>query len=156
GSADAFSDRARAALADAGARAQALHAYQPAIRFFRGALELVPEDDVHRGRLRLRLAWALSGAGEDAVETIETARDELLAVGDVEGAAEAESMLCEEIWMTGERDLAMEHLERARELVRSVAPSPAKAWVTAVASRILMLADERKQSIRLGEEAFVM
>jgi tetratricopeptide (TPR) repeat protein len=156
GSVDAFSDRARAALADAGERTHALHAYQPAIRFFRGALELMPEDDPHRGRLRLRLAWALSGAGEDAVETIETARDELLAVGDVERAAEAESMLCEEIWMTGERDLAMEHLERASELVRSVAPSPAKAWVTAVASRILMLADEREQSIRLGEEAVAM
>jgi class 3 adenylate cyclase/tetratricopeptide (TPR) repeat protein len=156
GSADAFSDRARAALADAGERAHALHAYQPAIRFFRGALELVPEDDPHRGNLRLRLAWALSGAGEDALETIETARDELLAVGDVERAAEAESMLCEEIWMKGERDRAMEHLDRARELVQPVAPSPAKAWVTAVASRILMLADEREQSIRLGEEAFAM
>jgi class 3 adenylate cyclase/tetratricopeptide (TPR) repeat protein len=156
GSAEAFSDRARAALADAGERAHALHAYHPAIRFFRGALELVAEGDPHRGRLRLRLAWALSAAGEDAIETIETARDELHAVGDVEGAAEAESMLCEEIWMKGERDLAMEHLGRARELAQSLAPSPAKAWVTAVASRILMLADEREQSIRFGEEAFAM
>jgi class 3 adenylate cyclase/tetratricopeptide (TPR) repeat protein len=155
-SADAFSQPARAALADAGERAYALHAYQPSMRFFRGALDLVPDGDARRGRLRLRLAWAMWAAGENAVETIETARDELLGAGDMEGAAEAEAFLCEEIWMSGERDLAMEHLARARELVQPLPASPAKALVTAVVSRILMLADERQQSIRFGEEAFAM
>ncbi len=156
GSADAFSEPALAALADAGQRAHALLAYQGASRFYRAALDLVPEGDAGRGVLRLRLAWALSAAGEPAVETIERARDELLEAGNAEGAGEAESMLCEEIWMKGERDLAMQHLARARELVQPLAPSPAKARVTGVVARILMLADERGQSVRFAEEAFAM
>jgi predicted ATPase len=60
---------------------------------------------------------------------LEAAHEELLAAGDVAGAAEAETILCDHLWMAGERDAAMKHLEEARRLVDPLAPSEAKARV---------------------------
>src|SRR5207253_1631077 len=91
----AFAAPAQAALTDAGDRANALNAYDAAAGFYRAALDLLPPGDERRGKLLLRLGRVLWIAGEPAAELLESARDELLAVADDEGAAEAETRLAE-------------------------------------------------------------
>ncbi len=156
GSTTSFSGAARDALTDAGDRALALNAYDTAGRFFGAALDLLPEGDLRAGSLRYRLGRALALVGETDFAVLERARDELLAAGDEEGASDAETLLCVEFWIAGERDAAMEHLGRARRLVDRLPASQAKARVIATASRLLMLAAENEESIRLGEEALAM
>jgi class 3 adenylate cyclase len=156
GSTAAFADAARAALSDAGDRAQALNANGVAIRFFRAALDLLSEGDPRRGPLWLRLGEAQYAFGDTPVGALEAAREELLAVGDVAGAAEAETIQCDHFWMLGDRDAGMKHLEEARRLVEPLAPSEAKARVMSNVSRWLMLASEHRESIRIGEEALAM
>jgi class 3 adenylate cyclase/tetratricopeptide (TPR) repeat protein len=156
GSTAAFADAARAALSDAGVRAQALNAYGVAIRFFRAALDLLPEGDPRGGPLLLHLGGAQYALGDTPVDALEAAREELLAAGDVAGAAEAETILCDHFWMAGDRDTAMKHLEEARRLVDPLAPSEAKARVMSNVSRWLMAAAEYPESIRIGEEALAM
>ncbi len=151
-----FSDAAQVALTHAGDRALALNAYDAAARFYRVALDLLPESDVRRGRVLLRTGHALFQLGESDPEMLERARDELLAAGDIEGGAEAEIQLCEHFWLAGENDSAIEHLTNAQRLVEDIEPSPVKARVIATASRILMLAAENEESIRVGEEALAM
>jgi class 3 adenylate cyclase/tetratricopeptide (TPR) repeat protein len=160
GSTAGFADAARAALTDSGDRACALFAFDAAIRFFRAALDLVPDGDPHRGPLLLRLgqtAYDLGDPGEPAVELLQAARDELVAADNVELAAEAEASLCEYFWISvGDRDQAVRHLAEARRLVEPLPTSEAKASVMAAASRWLMLAGEDEESIRIGEEALAM
>jgi class 3 adenylate cyclase/tetratricopeptide (TPR) repeat protein len=156
GSVEAFADDAREALADAGERALALNAYEAAARFFRAALELVGADDRRRGQLLFRLGRSLALLGETDFDLLQEARDELLAAGDVEGAADAETQMCEEHWLHGDRDAAMTHLAEARRLVEPLPPSEAKARATATASRLLMLAAREEDAIRVGEAALAM
>jgi len=148
--------RRRRALAVAGDRAFALNAYDAAGRYYRAALDLLPEDDPRHGRLLLALARALLLVGEPDVGLFERARDELFAAGNAEGAAEAETRLAEHFWLAGDRDAAFAHLRRARELVESLPPSFVKAHTIAAASRLRMLAGEEEEAIRLGREALAM
>jgi hypothetical protein len=156
GSNAAFSDAAGAALADAGDRALALNANGAAVRFFRAALELLPAGDARRNRLELRLARTLFYLGDTDTALLEQARDHLLAAGDPEGAADAEKTMCEHYWLAGDRDVAFEHLSRAQELVAGREASPVKARVTQEAARLMMLASNDEEAIRLGEEAIAM
>jgi tetratricopeptide (TPR) repeat protein len=151
-----FADAARVALADAGDRAFGLNAYDAAVRFFRAALDLVPVGDAHRGRLLLRLGRTLPWFGEPDAGVLDEASNELLAAGDTEGAVEAETALSELYWLEGDRDRAFERLANARRLADPLPPSAAKARATSMASRILMLASEFTESIRLGEQALAM
>ncbi len=155
GTPEAFAGAAREALTNAGDRAFALHAYDAAVRFFRAAVELLPEGDLG-GRLLLRLGHALFYLGEPDVTVLERASVALLGAGDVEGAVEAETVFTEHAWMSGDRELARKALDRARELAAGLAASPAKAHATSLASRIFMLAGEDEEAIRVGEEALEM
>lgn len=152
----AFAGPAQAALAVAGDRAFALNAYDAAGRYYRAALDLLPEDDPRHGRLLLALARALLLVGEPDVGLFERARDELFAGGNAEAAGEAETRLAELFWLAGDRDAAFAHLRRARELVESLPPSFVKAHTIAAASRLRMLAGEEEEAIRLGREALAM
>jgi len=152
----AFAGPAQAALAVAGDRAFALNAYDAAGRYYRAALDLLPEDDPRHGRLLLALARALWLMGEPDVGLFERARDELFAGGNAEAAGEAETRLAELFWLAGDRDAAFAHLRRARELVESLPPSFVKAHTIAAASRLRMLAGEEEEAIRLGREALAM
>ena len=156
GSAEAFAEAARKALADAGDRALALNAYEAAVRFFRAAIDLLPEGDSGRGPLLLRLGRSLAALGETDFSILEQARDDLIAAGDEEGAADAETTMCIEHWILGDRDSAMEHLDAARSLVEPLPPSQAKARVIATASRLLMLAAQEHEAVRVGEEGLAM
>jgi class 3 adenylate cyclase len=149
----AFAAAAGTALADAGERALALNAYGAAARYFRAALEIGVGE---RGRLMLKLGRARLLLGEDAVPMLLEARDELLAAGDVDAAAEAERELALEFWVRGERDPAWQHLGMARQLVEQLGPSPVKAMTIAAAARLQMLANENDEAIRLGQEAIAM
>jgi class 3 adenylate cyclase len=156
GDSAAFATAAEQALADAGDRALRLNAYGAAVRFFRAALDLLPDGDLRTGSVLLRLGRASAQLGETDFALLERARDELLAAGDEEGAAEAETQMCVEYWIAGERDPAIEHLEQAQRLVEPLPASPAKARATATASRLLMLAAEHDEAIRVGEQALAM
>lgn len=152
----AFTGAAQAALADAGDRAFALNAYDAAGRYYRSALDLLPEEDVRRNRLLLKLARGLWLSGEPASDLLEQARDGLLAAGDAEGAGEAETRLAEHYWLEGDRDAASAHLRRARELVDPLPPSPVKAHTIGTDSRFRMLAGDHEEAIRVGLEALAM
>ncbi len=156
GSTEAFVDAAGRALTDAGERTLALNAPEVAARFFRAALEFSPESGARRGFLLLRLGRALFDLGALDLNVLEEARRELLEAGDVEGAAHAEETLCEHFWLAGDRDRAFEHLNRARELVAELEPSPVKARVIESAARLMMLSSRSGEAIQLGEEAIRM
>ena len=146
---------ARSALEQAGGRALALNAYEAAARYYRAALEL--RGEWPRGRLLLGLGRALYLVGKgDPVAPLEDARDELLAAGDGAGAADAEHTLALHHWLTGDLDLAWEHLGRARTLVAELSVSPVKAQTIATAARFHMLANQNEEAIRLGREAITM
>jgi class 3 adenylate cyclase len=153
---EAFAGPAQASLSDAGDRAFALNAYDAAIRYYRAAIDLLPASDARRGRLLLRLGRASFLSGESAVELFEAANEALLAAQDIEGAAGAETRLAEYFWLAGDREAAFAHLQRAREMVEALPPSPIKAHATATASRFRMLASEEEEAIRLGSEAIAM
>jgi tetratricopeptide (TPR) repeat protein len=93
---------------------------------------------------------------EPSAGILERARDELLDAQDTEGAVEAEVALAELHWTAGDSDRAFEHLGRARRLAEPLPTSPAKARAAAMASRIMMLAADHDESIRVGEEALAM
>ncbi len=152
----AFADRSQSAFADAGSRAFSLNAYDAAARYYRAALDLLPDGDRRRGRLLLDLGAAVWTQGETVVPTYEGARDELLAAGDAEGAGEAETRLAEQVWMEGDTDGAFAHLQRALELLEPLPPSFAKAHAIGTASRFRMLAADNDEAIRLGREAIAM
>ena len=156
GSIEPFAAGARRALADAGERAFALSAYDAAARFFRAALDLPSDEELDRARLVLRLGRTLFLLGEIETQLLEQARAELLAAGDVEGAAEADASLGELHWMAGERDPAFASLDRALALVDELPPSETKARVLALASRFNMLSGNYRESIRRGEAAIEM
>jgi class 3 adenylate cyclase/tetratricopeptide (TPR) repeat protein len=136
--------RARAALREAGDRARSLNAFSAAVRFYREALELWEQEaEAERADLLFRISAALFGSGEEGrEEALEQARAALLSVGDPARAAETDALLGEVWWLKGNRDRAFEHLERAYDLARGVAPSPGKARVLSQLARFRMLASE--------------
>jgi DNA-binding SARP family transcriptional activator len=152
----AIAGPAQAALEFAADRAYALNAYETAIRYYRAALDLIPEDDLRHSRLLLNLAQALFFVGEPDVGLWERARDALLAAGDGEGTGEAELRLAEHFWLTGDRAAAFAHLGNAHELVEARPPSVVKAHVIATTSRFRMLDADEAEAIRLGNAALTM
>ena len=151
-----FAEQAQAALADAGDRAFGLNAYDVAARRYGAARELLPEDDPRRARLLFRQGHAEFLLGATDTSHLEESVVELLASGDVERAADAERVVAEQIWLAGERDAALAHLDRALGLLESAPPSRAKAYSVSLASRFRMLASDYDAAIQLGEEAMAM
>ena len=152
-----LTERARLALREAGDRASALSAYPTARRFYGAAVELWPADDPDRPHLLLRYGRAISWIEATAAfDVLTEARDAFLAADDAETAAEAEMMLAEAVWLTGQRDRAFERLHAAEALIAREESSPAKALVLANVSRFAMLAGEKEKAIRVGREALAM
>ncbi|MBD0328959.1 MAG: AAA family ATPase [Thermoleophilia bacterium] len=147
-------ERAALWLARAGERAAAVYAFPAAARHFERALDLVSEHDPRRPELLFGYARALFGSGDEKRrETLETARQALLAAGDVEGAAEADALLAEVAWLEGGK--ADAHLERAMTLIADYAPSATKARVIAACARFRMLAQE-PEAIDLARQALAL
>jgi class 3 adenylate cyclase/tetratricopeptide (TPR) repeat protein len=154
----ALVEQARFAARDAGDRALALRSFTAARRFYEEALDLWPSED--QERFELLLAYARSRVDDDALDdwVLEEAAEGFLRAGNIEAAAEAESRFGA-IWINrGDRDKALEHLERGRTLLEEHGPSPAKAFVLQELARVLMMADDERafdlatESLRLAEK----
>ena len=149
----AFAERAHSAFREAGHRSFALGAYGKAAHFYERALDLSDDPDP---RLLLSHGRALAVAGDErGVETLESAADALLTVGDDEAAAEAHAYLTEALHLQGHGEAAYSHMERALDLVRGAAPSPAKVRVLTESSRLLALGEGRDAEA-VAQEAYDM
>jgi class 3 adenylate cyclase/tetratricopeptide (TPR) repeat protein len=148
--------KARKALREAGDRAFALNVFASAIDFYRSALELSPELDPDRPQLLFRLGRAQYQATDEGAETLEEAVTALVAAGDRETAAEAETLLTTHAWGRGDHDRTWQHLERATELVADSPPSPAKAIVLATRARRLTLAGRHDEALKAAKEALAL
>lgn len=149
--------RARAALRAAGDRAAALNASAAAARYFDRALELCPEQDPERPQLLFAYASALHEVGDPRQEEmLASARDALLASGELEAAAETEAQLAEMLWLVGGHEELDRHLERAAALVRGRAASAAKARVLAHVSFLCGARWQNVEAIRTGREALAI
>ncbi|MGH3116203.1 MAG: ATP-binding protein, partial [Gaiellales bacterium] len=151
-----LSRSARVALKDAGDRAVALNAFEPAVRDYDRALELWPEDDAERPRLLLAAAFARvrTELGDEAELAI--ARDALLASDDASGAAEAEGVRAEVFWNLGRGDDVLRSLQRTAELADGMPVSDAKARVYTGLFRLHWLANRDELATRFGDEAIRM
>ena len=153
---EAFAAVACDAFSDAGDRATALNAPAAAVRYYRAALDLLGGQDMRRNRLTLKLGYSLWLIGEPSTAVLAEASDRLRAVGDAEGAGEAEIRLAEHSWLDGDRAASFTHLNRALELLEPLPPSRVKAHAISTASRFRMLASDDHEAIRVGREALEM
>jgi class 3 adenylate cyclase/tetratricopeptide (TPR) repeat protein len=147
---------ARTSLREAGDRAASLNAFQAALRFYRGALDLLPKGDPEGPQLLFRYGGALFHAESRGHEVLIEAREALLAAGDRETAAEAMVILGEIMWMRGETDVAFVDLEGAVALLGDSPSSRAKAHVLSSLARFLMIAGKHERAVGIGREALQM
>jgi class 3 adenylate cyclase/tetratricopeptide (TPR) repeat protein len=150
--AEALVTNARLALREAGDRAMALSAMTAAARYYREALALWPTEDTERPRLLLAAGRAASQGEGTGVEELESARHALAAVGDVEGAAEADALLGNLLWRRGDRARATKHIARAHEVVADLPPSRAKTFVLTVAAGNAMVSGDDDKAAELASE----
>jgi class 3 adenylate cyclase len=151
---DEILERTRLALRAAGDRAAGLDNHLAAASLYEDALELWPERDTERPDLLFRRARSLYLAGDDQRrDALESAIDALREAGAPEPAAEAEAFLAHGAWYEGDRDEAVVHYTRARELVQDRDASPSKARVLALAARFQMLAGDVDGAIHIAREA---
>jgi predicted ATPase/DNA-binding SARP family transcriptional activator len=153
-SSEELAGNARRALIQAGDRAFGVNAAASAAGYYEQALELLPATDPGRPHLQLAYARALFASSNDRrANGLEQARAALLAVGDIDSAAEVEMLLAEVVWYRDARRAAIDqHLERALGLIRDRPRSPSKAHVLAAAARFRMLAGDAS-AIQLAREA---
>jgi tetratricopeptide (TPR) repeat protein len=149
-------DRARRSLRQSGDRAMALNDLAAARRAYEAALELWPRDDADRPSLQLALGRTLVTAESRGADVLSEARDGLLALGNDEGAAQAEMLLGELRWIGSRWDEAEAHFERAATLVANRQPSRATAEVTAGLARFRMIAGANREARRDGSRALEM
>jgi class 3 adenylate cyclase/tetratricopeptide (TPR) repeat protein len=154
---EALAGPARTALREAGDRAWGLSSPVTAKRFYENALELWPPEEPGRAKLLFRYGRALRIADDHAAdEILAEARDALLAEGDRETAAEAETVRAEFSWYLGRPAEALDRLEQASGLVEDVGPSGAKIRVLAERARLELFAGRTREAIEIGREALRM
>ena len=149
-------DPARSAFIEAGDRGLALHAHASAERFYSAALELLPEGSgewahVIVSRQSMRLSF-----DDDDARAMEKAIESLLALGVVEAAADAQIDLALDVWNSGDSAGGQSRMDRALALLGDVRASPAKARALAQRSRLSMLARQKDDALRLGQEALAI
>jgi class 3 adenylate cyclase/tetratricopeptide (TPR) repeat protein len=151
-----LAESTRRALREAGERAAALNAFSAAVHHYDRALQLSDEGDDGRPALMLAAARARfdAGAGDEAELT--AARDALLEVGDVAGAARAETLAARVAWTEGRGEDVVARAERAEELAAQLPTSEAKAGVYSILSRLHWLGNREEQARRLLDQALEM
>jgi predicted ATPase/DNA-binding SARP family transcriptional activator len=144
-------------LIRAGERASALNAFPSAAAYEERALQMLPEDDSRRPQVLFGYARALFASGNERRATaLEQARTALLSAGDIDAAAEADTLLAEVAWYEDGRRAAIDtHLERAVTLIHDRALSPSKARVLAAVARFRMLAFDRS-AVEVAREALAL
>ncbi len=155
---DEIAEKARDALREAGDRAYALSAFGAASKFYEGALDLWPDDQLGRGELLLRYGRSLFlwWSSADVEDLLEEARDLLLRSGAADLASEAELTLGHFYWFRSERKLAAPHFERALNLIADAHPSRSKVFVLSESARFAMLGDEDAKAVELAREALAL
>ncbi|HWL33391.1 MAG TPA: AAA family ATPase [Gaiellaceae bacterium] len=151
----AMGEQARRAFRDAGDRSFALNAFPSASRYFAAALELWPED-AERPRLLLALGRARWHAEESGETELAAARDAFEATGDMEGEAEAVSLLAIASWTRGDHDGLTANLDRVAELLPDLPDGRAKATVLSQSARLRALGYQPEQATLLAEEALAL
>ena len=146
---------ARLAFRDAGDRAFELSAYAPAARLYERALELSPDSGLDHGQLLFARARAVHFGVDDArFELFDEARDALLGAGEIEAAAEAESLGALAVRNAGRGLDALERARAAVALVEGRPESRPKTYVIANSARLLaVLAFEYDEAIRVARLA---
>jgi predicted ATPase/class 3 adenylate cyclase len=153
---DVLAVRARAAVRAAAAQAFALHAYAAAARSFELAAGLAGEPDPGRPRAILGHALALKALNDERrFDRLEEAAKALVAAGDTDGAAEAESAMAETWWHAGDGKRCVASLERAGELVRGSEASVTGARVLAQMGRFYALFGELENAMELARKSLV-
>ena len=149
-------DPARLSLRAAGDRSYAVNAYPAAARFYADALSHWPADDPERPMLLYRHADSLYVADDQGAEqALIDARDELVASGDRETAAQAELSLSRIWWHRGLSDQSREHQQRALELAGD-GSTLTSAWVRAMIARTDAIRGAPAEGLRLASGAFAL
>jgi class 3 adenylate cyclase/tetratricopeptide (TPR) repeat protein len=148
-----FAARAQRALREAGDRALSLSAFATAARFFRGALDLSPEDDPERPVVLFCLGKALSRSASPDEGLLEEARDALLVVGDVDRAAECDVIVGELLWRSGRREQAFDRINAGLGRLVGRPASYSKAYALSTLSRFKIAADDADAAIELAQAA---
>jgi class 3 adenylate cyclase/tetratricopeptide (TPR) repeat protein len=149
--ADGLGDRASKALRDAGDRAAELHSYPTAIRYYRAAVDLLPDDaGTERGELLLALGrarfWADAAGTDELMEAVE-----LLERPVPDHAAEALAYLA--IIEKNDQRQSRGHFERAHSLVRDHPATREKGWVLGMYGSQLLLSNEYRRGMEIVREA---
>jgi class 3 adenylate cyclase/tetratricopeptide (TPR) repeat protein len=152
---DALAGPARIALREAGDRAWGLVALEAARRFYAAAFDLWG-DEPGRPELLFRYGRALRFTDGTGDEELAEARNGLLAAGDRESAAEAESMRARLSWDRGLTAEALERIEAAAALVEERPPSRAKTHVLSERTRIMHFSGKSREAILIGRGALQM
>jgi class 3 adenylate cyclase/tetratricopeptide (TPR) repeat protein len=145
--------RARDALRAAGDRAFALGSVRAAAQYFQAAADLTAREDPARPRLLLALGRCGLDDHSREEEVLMEAAEGLLAQGDRDSAAVAETMLARHWWVRGVATRVWEHLDRAAELLPQDATTRARAEVVASIARTWVLAGQPTRAIEMGREA---
>jgi class 3 adenylate cyclase/tetratricopeptide (TPR) repeat protein len=149
--------RAEAAFREAGARAFALGAHVAAERHYRRALELIDEASPARGSVLLGLGKNLQALDRGGREELAEAAAVLLAAGETQKAAEAEIFLAATLWLFDARtDAALEHVNRALELVHGAPASREKLEVLGQAAFTRLILGDFAATRELADEAMAM
>jgi class 3 adenylate cyclase len=147
---------ARLALRDAGDRAASLNAFAAAVRDYDRALELWPMGDPARPRLLFAAAAARVRIEDWDPDELAAAGNALLAAGDRSGAAEAEIIRAEVLWILGRGEDVFRSLKQAAELAEDLPLSNAKARVYAGLFRLHWLANRQELASRFEVAALAM
>jgi class 3 adenylate cyclase/tetratricopeptide (TPR) repeat protein len=156
GDSASLAEPAQRSLREAGDRASALNAFSAAARFYERALEL-GSDEPADPDLLLRFAEAAHfAADERRIGLLERARERLVDAKQEERAAEADALLAEAWWQSGQTDRCHERLQQARKLVETRPPSRAKVRVLAYVGRYLSLAAQTEDALRVNREVLAL
>jgi tetratricopeptide (TPR) repeat protein len=151
-------ERARLCSMRAADRAYASLARAEAVRHYRAALERWPADDLAgRADLLAKLGDCLlltaAGGTSDAYRE---ARDLYRQLGDAVRVGEMERRLGRLYYEVGDRRRAMQHYQRALEMLEAGPATPELAMAYSSMSQMLMLASEYDEAVAWGERAIAL
>ena len=152
-------ERALHALAEAGARALSLSAYEACERFTDTALELVEPGTEEWSRLlvlRLRAGWHSRMLTADEVSRLEEACAALEGGGFIEAAAEAGALAAWSAWVRGDLAHAAATIRHAQELVEDLPPCRTRVAVLNELARQSGIAGRDSEAAEISEQALAM
>jgi class 3 adenylate cyclase/tetratricopeptide (TPR) repeat protein len=146
-------EHARGALRAAGERARALSAYASSAVFFADALALSASDDPVRARLLLDRARALLWLGGAGLELLTEALEAFRVAGDIEGQAEAATVLARFSVQLGDRAAVDRYIALALGATADRHLSRARAEALTAQTGFLMTSGQFEEAVRVGAEA---